>query len=745
MGAPALPSRGQSADIEVEWQFDALDLRPVERWLARLAVGAESGTDAPGTLENPGWRSVAAAPVSIVDRYLDTEDWRIGQAGYVLRLRHKARGDEVTLKGLSDSAPADGLRRRVEITEKTEPGVEWLNLEGPVGSRVSAMIGRRPLRHVLEVRTERRPFAIWIGENPVAELAMDETLIAAYNDEQPARLCRVEVEVVGEWSDVLTPLVEDLRSSSGLWPARLSKFEAGMLAHGMSLPGRPDLGPTEVTPTSSFGELADAVIRRHLSTLIANEPGTRLGEDPEDLHDMRVATRRLRAAISFFKDILPTQFSVLRLELSWLASVLGAVRDLDVHLEGLEGAEDHLLPLPEGTDPPLDHLRAVLTAERQVARGLLLRALDSPRYERLTTGLASLAQQGAARRIAEYHVPAVVVVPGLVGTRYRSTSRAARQARRAGQSADFHRLRIRGKKLRYAVEFASDLYGEPAQQFARKLAKLQDALGSVQDATVAIERLLQLAADADHPLPPITVFVMGAMAERHRGEAAELMTRIPGRLTQLNEREWQDLALLMEARRVAAVREQAAISADLATAAPSEARPSPGPEPAVSPFAPPEPAARADVPATGAAPQTEEAPTAFPPPSAPQPRPPEPAGLPWAVVERAVFEPETAEQGIARPGLVDQPSDPQPPPPGAVPATSPPPNAAEPRPSEPVGQPWAVVERAVVEPETADQGLARPGPVDPPTDPQPPPPGAVPTSNGHGHHDPARPAGPIHD
>ena len=526
--------------------------------MSRLAGEVDGGGIAPGTSENPGWRVVTATPVSIVDRYLDTEDWRIGRAGYVLRLRHKTRGDEVTLKGLGDSAPADGLRRRIEITEKTAEGAEWLNLAGPVGSRVSAMIGRRPLRHVLEVRTERRPFEIWIGQTAVAELAMDETVIAAYNDERPARLCRVEVEVVAEWTDVLAALVEDLRSSSGLWPARLSKFEAGMLAHGMALPGRPDLGPTEVTPSSTFGELADAVIRRHLATLIANEPGTRLGEDPEDLHDMRVATRRLRAAFSFFEEILPSQFSILRTELSWLASVLGAVRDLDVHLEGLEGAEEHLLPLPEGTEPPLDHLRSVLVAEREITRAALLRALDSPRYERLTTGLASLAQQGAARRGADYDVPAVAVVPELVGARYRSTSRGARHARRSGRATDFHRLRIRGKRLRYAVEFTGDLYGEPAQRFSRRLAKLQDALGAVQDANVAIERLLQLAADSDHPLPPITVFVMGAMAARHQLESAQLMARIPSRLSQLGDREWQELANLMEERRASAVREQAA-------------------------------------------------------------------------------------------------------------------------------------------------------------------------------------------
>jgi len=365
-----------------------------------------------------------------------------------------------------------------------------------------------------------------------------------------------------------------------------------MLAHGMALPGRPDLGPTDVTPASSFGELADAVIRRHLATLVAAEPGTRLGEDPEDLHDMRVATRRLRAAFSFFNEILPAQFAVLRAELSWLASILGAVRDLDVHLEGLEGAEEHLLPLPEGTEPPLDNLRAVLMEERQQARAVLLRALDSPRYERLSTGLASLAQQGAARRTDEYHVPAVVVVPGLVGGRYRSTSRAARQARRSGRPADFHRLRIRCKRLRYAVEFVGGLYGEPAQRFSRRLAKLQDALGAVQDASVATERLLHLAADDAHPLPPITVFVMGALAARHQLASSQLMAHIPSRMSRLDDREWQGLATLMEQRRAAAVREQTTPAIQAAvSAAPPDGPPPPDDPAQVEPdTGPPEPA-----------------------------------------------------------------------------------------------------------------------------------------------------------
>ena len=84
-----------------------------------------------------------------------------------------------------------------------------------------------------------------------------------------------------------------------------------------------------------MGELAFAVVRRQLAVLRDKEPGTRLGEDPEELHDMRVATRRLRAALALFAGVLPVRAQTYREELGWLGRLLGEVRDLDVQQEGL--------------------------------------------------------------------------------------------------------------------------------------------------------------------------------------------------------------------------------------------------------------------------------------------------------------------------------------------------------------------------------------------------------------------------
>ncbi len=367
------------------------------------------------------------------------------------------------------------------------------------------------------------------------------------------RLLRVEVEVEAAWVQVLAPLVDDLRRAAGLTPAVLSKFEAGVLARGYVIPSRVNLGPTAVSTTSTIGVVADAVIRKHLGALLAHEAGTRLGEDVEELHDMRVATRRLRAALGIFGDVLPPQFSAMAPELAWLAEVLGTVRDLDVQLGRLDAAPEWhgIWSAPGTTGSPIDELRSVVERERAGARAVLLQALESARYERLTTGLVALAEQGAGQRSAAGQLPATAVAPDLLERRHRSAVKAARRARRTGETADFHRLRIRCKRLRYTTEFLQDLYGEPATQFIRKLSGLQDLLGGLQDCQVSMDRLHTLATRAQPPLSRAAVFLMGTVAEETRREAAALLERAHRRVGVLRGEEWQRLAQRLEALRVA--------------------------------------------------------------------------------------------------------------------------------------------------------------------------------------------------
>ncbi len=576
-------------DIEVEWQLDALDLRPVERWLA-------SRTGPTAIAESiPGLGISAAAPRRLVDVYVDTEDWRMGRAGYVLRVRRRAGRLETTLKDLSTASK--GLRRRLEVTQTLPAsGLSGLDRTGEVGWRVEALAGERKLNQVLEVRTRRRPYDLAIHGERVGELALDDTVIAIGQERRRLRLTRVEVEVQPAWVDAMQPFVEQLRRECGLQPATLSKFEAGLMAAGLSIPGLPDLGPVGVSPDSTLGELAYRVLRREASAMLAHVPGTRLGEDIESLHQMRVATRRMRAGMDMFAAVLPVRAGRLRAELGWLAALLGEVRDLDIQLGRFD---DWTEEMPGDHREALDELADLLAGHRVRARRALLEALDSRRYERLVSGLVAMLVQGPSVRSTAGRAPAVMTMPESIGDRHRAARKASRRAKRTGAATDYHRLRIRCKRLRYALEFASGLYDGELKGFVRQMTRLQDALGSMQDAAVASSRLQVIALTEEGALlSRAAIFAMGGVARQYRSEAEHLLGDMPELVQLLRGKEWKRARSLMELRQKAAaplVRAPAAASSRTrrivvaGRARPALANDASGPVAASRPGVPPRP------------------------------------------------------------------------------------------------------------------------------------------------------------
>jgi uncharacterized protein YbjQ (UPF0145 family) len=135
-------------------------------------------------------------------------------------------------------------------------------------------------------------------------------------------------------------------------------------------------------------------------------------------------------------------------------------------------------------------------------------------------------------------------VPDLIVSRHASVVKAARRAKRSGEAAEFHRLRIRCKRLRYSLEFSAELYGGRTKQYTRQLTKLQNQLGLLQDAEVAANRLSHLALTAD--LPASTVFVMGGVAEQHRRELVRLLEQLPREVSRVRGPEWDEATMMME-------------------------------------------------------------------------------------------------------------------------------------------------------------------------------------------------------
>ncbi|HET6776302.1 MAG TPA: CHAD domain-containing protein, partial [Actinomycetota bacterium] len=240
----------------------------------------------------------------------------------------------------------------------------------------------------------------------------------------------------------------------------------------------------------------------------------------------------------------------LRSELGWVADALGAVRDLDVQREQLEA----WIAKAEAPDrQPLRALDGVMEKEQARARVTMLRTLDSRRHERLVTSFSRFVRRGPPRSSRGGRVPAVAAAPDLISTRYDRVVKARKRVKRDPSPERYHRLRIRCKRLRYALEFFADLYGPPARKPIRRLAALQDILGLMQDAAVAVDRLRKLATQ-ERGFAPATIFAMGQVASRYQLKANRQRRRFPRAFREFRGRSWHAFVSVMEDERSRAAR-----------------------------------------------------------------------------------------------------------------------------------------------------------------------------------------------
>jgi CHAD domain-containing protein len=496
------------------------------------------------------------------DTYVDTVDRRLDRAGYSVRLRRAGRdAPEATLKSL-EGERTEALRIRLELAERldVDDPAAIAVAPGPVGQRVRSLVGAQKLVPLFELQTRRRSFPLTADGIPSGELLLDETTIRADGGAILSRLQRVEVEVPESAVGVVGPLVESMQKACGLQPAALSKYEAGLAANGHRRAEPPTFGPTVVDPADTIGQVALAILRRHFGVMLAKEPGTRLGDDIEELHDMRVASRRLRAAVSLFRDHLPAEAERLRAELAWIGQTIGAVRDLDVQLVQID---EWTAILPEADRGALARLRDVLVEERAVAREDMLRALDSARYGRFVRRFGAMLRTRTGSRTPR----ARAVAPDLVERRHRGLRKAMKRIADENDHDGYHRLRIAGKRFRYALEFLSDVYPGETKPLVRRTVALQDLLGDYQDGHVAIGRLRELAVSRAEDLGPEAVFAMGEIAERYRNGMADVPRRTERAYGRLRGKTWKRLRKTLEAARPE--------TAPVAQAAPEAAPPAP--------------------------------------------------------------------------------------------------------------------------------------------------------------------------
>lgn len=260
-------------------------------------------------------------------------------------------------------------------------------------------------------------------------------------------------------------------------------------------------------PAEASVEDALALIFGHcLDHLTDNEPATRLGDHPEGVHQMRVALRRLRSALRVFRPILPPdQYQWLDEETRWLTQSLGDARDLDVFEDEIVGPVAAAFP----GEPAFAVLLARLAARRRRARAAAREAIGSGRFTRLLLDIRAWMaarawrNQPVSETASRLFQPITGLATPLLSARFKKVRKSGRRFAEL-TPAERHKLRIAVKKLRYATDFFSSLYGRKrVRAFISALQKLQDGLGYMNDVTVARTLIERLETEAGAAAPAV--------------------------------------------------------------------------------------------------------------------------------------------------------------------------------------------------------------------------------------------------
>ncbi len=559
--------------VEHELKYRVRDRAAVERLLAGPNL---AGLAAVGPIRT----------VQMEDRYVDTADGALARAGYAARIRHEPSATLISVKALHrEEHPLAALHRREELeglADRAAPPSDWP--PSAARSLVLELAGDAPLVEVVTIRQlrRRRAFADGVSE---LEASLDDVDVVSHGD-VVARFTDLEIELRAGDPETLARVAAALELEASLEAATMSKYESALLALGrpawevvgagrtvapLGLTGRPaapgsgpDVGDVALatepaapsrapTPSPSrdlfawvgkspgvaaddtVAEAGRKVLRFHFARLLAAESGTRSGADPNDLHRMRVATRRLRAAWRIFGNAyLPEKTRRFPRELRALGRRLGAVRDLDVLIGGLE---TYRATLPADAAPAIDPLLDAWRQRRDAARADLLAELDSDSYRRFVVDFeAFVSTEGAAVR------PVRVTEPHHVRDTAPSRIWRAHEQVRAydgvlpwADTTTLHELRIAAKWLRYAIEFVRDALGPGAGPLVERVVGLQDHLGLLHDADVAaqlvraflVERGAELSKDESDAIAGFLVMEERELA-RLRRSATRPWRRVAG-------------------------------------------------------------------------------------------------------------------------------------------------------------------------------------------------------------------------
>jgi inorganic triphosphatase YgiF len=440
-----------------------------------------------GDMGPPGWRKLRTV-------YFDTEAGDLSQARVALRVRWSKDG---WVMGLKRAAANGGAFEREEIETACTSGEPDLSLFDKAAAReVTDLTSGRPLapRFGSEIRRAART----VNANGASiEVAFDQGFLFAGDKRAPA--AEIELELKSGPPSALFALGLDLVAA---FPLRLGLMSKAERAHAL-LTGEPPEPVYAEDPAlrrdMSLDAAIAAILRNGLAHFLGNAPALEAGDAVEAVHQMRVAMRRLRSALGLFGRAFPCpEFEALRVESRRIATQLGGARDWDVFV-GRLGDGDGLGRF--AGEPGFDGLVAAAEAKAAAAHAAVARLARDPSIARFALRLERLAasrgwREGAGEEtLAALDEPIAAFAQRWLEALHRKVTRRGRHFRSLEPKAR-HALRIAMKHMRYATDFFGGLFHprSAVERYARGTADLQDRLGELNDAVIALSLVKALGS-----------------------------------------------------------------------------------------------------------------------------------------------------------------------------------------------------------------------------------------------------------
>ncbi|MDI3388572.1 CYTH and CHAD domain-containing protein [Streptomyces sp. B-S-A8] len=464
--------------------------REIERkYEATEATGTGAPSDGPGLPDLtrvPGVAAVQDRGVHDLDAtYYDTADLRLAASARTLRRR--TGGDDA---GWHLKLPvAAGVRDEVQapLSDRVPRA-----LAGLVRSRVrdAELIPVVRLRSARAVRHLVDADGALLAEVSVDSVRADRLA----GGEGSAGWTEIEVELAEGGDPKFLDQVEKRLRKAGVVPAgSASKLARALAETGTS----PRVRSTEPAPPVTSGDHVLAYLRTQRDAVVELDPAVRR-DLPDAVHQMRVATRRMRSALRSYRKVLDRAVTdPIGDELKWLAGELGVDRDREVLTERLREAVS-ALPRTLVDGPVRGRLRTWSAARRGGARRRLTTVLDGRRYLALLDTVDALLADPPLRPAAA-KPPKAVLAKAVLREFARLTDAVdAALAADPGTERDqaLHEARKKAKRTRYAAEAAKPALGKPAKRLAKRAKKLQSGLGEHQDSVMTRAALRDLAGQA---------------------------------------------------------------------------------------------------------------------------------------------------------------------------------------------------------------------------------------------------------